>query len=208
MAYLHKTPKIIQWLYPQLQWRYRSNNKILYLTFDDGPIPEVTPKVLDFLKQRNIKASFFCVGENIEKHPNIFRRVVDEGHTIANHTYNHLNGWKTSDEDYLENIKRCNTQISKFGLNNKLFRPPYGRITRRQIKLLKDEYKIVMWDVLSGDFDHELSNERCLRRTIDSTSCGSIIIFHDSIKSISKIDHVLPAYIDHFLNKGFKFLPL
>lgn len=208
MAYLHRTPFFVRWLYPDLKWKEKSGEQLLYLTFDDGPVPEATPQVLEILLKYKIKATFFCVGDNIRKHPDIFMQVLSQGHTIGNHTYNHLNGWKTPWQEYYENTKKCHEEIGKYAPGDNLFRPPYGKISGAQIKALKNEYKIVMWDVLSGDFDPSLSAAECLKKTIKATRDGSIIVFHDSIKALDKIQNTLPYYIEHFLARGYKFLPL
>ncbi len=199
---LHKTPIFLKWIFPSLVWDVKTDEKIIYLTFDDGPIPEVTDFVLDTLKNYNAKATFFCVGENISKNPEVFKRVIEEGHVIGNHTYNHLKGWKTETNIYLENIALCEELISK---SNQLFRPPYGRITREQIKLVSKNYKIIMWDVLSADYEKIISKEACLKNSIKATRSGSIVLFHDHLKTYEKIKFVLPAYLEHFSELGYRF---
>ena len=206
--YLTKIPFLLRWIYPDLVWKKEAGKKILYLTFDDGPVPEATATVLQILSERKIKATFFCVGDNVRKHPELFKRLVEDGHTIGNHTYNHLNGWKTERMSYVDNVIRCNEEFKKNGVECSLFRPPYGRIKRTQIDELQQSFTIVMWDVLSGDFDRKLAPRKCLERTIKATRDGSVITFHDSMKAIDKLEEVLPPYIDHFLAKGYKFLPL
>ena len=181
--------------------------KEIYLTFDDGPVPGPTDFVLDTLKQYDAKATFFCIGDNIQKHPDVFRNIVDNGHAIGNHTFNHVNGWRTSSEMYRENVTRCNDIINSMTerpnpLN--LFRPPYGRITRQQINML-DNYKIIMWDVLSIDYDKALRPEKCLARTIHAARPGSIVVFHDSHKAQHNLMYVLPRFIDHYSSRGFIF---
>ncbi len=198
--YLSKTPHFIQKLFPNFVWRIEDAKGKLYLSFDDGPIPDVTPWVLDTLDQAQAKASFFCVGENVEKHPEIFARVLDEGHTIGSHTHNHLSGWKTDNLTYLLNARRCAQQ-----LNTSLFRPPYGKMTRSQANFLSRHYKVIMWDVLSGDFDPEISAEKCLKNVIQSASDGSIIVLHDSFKTWDKLQYVLPRVLDHFGGLGYSF---
>src|SRR5690606_7547607 len=152
--------------------------------FDDGPIPDVTPEVLNILKKYDVKATFFCVGDNIRKHPDIFDRIKKEGHQIGNHTYNHLKGWNTPHDLYLENTALCNTLTG-----TKLFRPPYGRATRAQYAQLKKQYEIIMWDVMSGDFDEKLDPETCLNNVINHAENGSIVIFHDNIKAIPRVTY-------------------
>lgn len=207
--FLHKTPKLLQWLYPSLLWRVKTDNKELYLTFDDGPIPNLTEHILDVLNELNIKATFFCVGDNLKKHPSIAQRALDEGHKLGNHSYNHLNGWQTSTVDYISNVVRCQRLLYDFdGEAKPLLRPPYGKIKYSQIKLLKRKYTIVMWDVLSGDFSSKISPESCLQQTISATKPGSIIIFHDNLKAEKNVKYALPRYIRHFLEKGYEFKTL
>ncbi len=191
-------------LYPQFIWKKKSSSKVIYLTFDDGPIPEVTEYVLSLLEQYNAKATFFCVGENIEKHPEVYQALLDAGHRTGNHTYNHLKGFETKDEDYIANIHKCRDVITEQE-GKKLFRPPYGKIRRRQARKLKKDYEIIMWDVLTNDFMNSVSKEECLSKSIRYTSPGSIVLFHDSVKTFDKIQFVLPRYIEYFLNKGYKF---
>lgn len=201
--YLIKTPFWLRWLYPTLLWKKPGSSNIIYLTFDDGPIPEVTPFVLEVLRQFDAKATFFCIGDNIRKHPEIFNEVLKAGHSVGNHTFNHLNGWKTEDETYLSNFSLCQKQ-----LNTNLFRPPYGRIKRSQIHKLKEsnpDLKIVMWDVLSGDFDQKLDPDKCLRQTVEATCPGSIIVFHDSLKAFRILQDVLPKALEFWKKKGFSF---
>lgn len=204
--YLVKTPRLLKKLYPQLTWDMSTGNRCIYLTFDDGPIPIVTPWVLNILQQYNAKATFFCIGDNVSKHPDEFEQVKAAGHAIGNHTYNHLKGWTTDDNTYLENFLLADKQ-----LNTNLFRPPYGRIKRSQIKSLKQAkpgLNIVMWDVLSGDFDINLQPEKCLQNVIKHTTDGSIVVFHDSIKAFGRLQYVLPKAMEYWSEKGYKFLPL
>ena len=201
--YLVKSPRLLKKLYPALIWDVKPAKPCIYLTFDDGPIPIVTPFVLNILQRYNAKATFFCIGDNVTKHPEIFEQVKKAGHAIGNHTYNHLKGWKTSDETYLENTLKADEL-----LHTNLFRPPYGRIKRSQIKLLKSakpEIKIMMWDVLSGDFDIGLSPERCLKNVLKHTESGSIIVFHDSLKAFERLKYVLPKAMGAWNKKGFEF---
>jgi peptidoglycan/xylan/chitin deacetylase (PgdA/CDA1 family) len=186
-----------------------SAEKELYLTFDDGPVTGPTEFVLDELSRTGIPATFFCIGDNIIKHPQVFSRINASGHTVGNHTVSHLNGWKTPLEKYVGNVKEFDLITAAEGYKKKstLFRPPYGRITRKQIKALRD-YRIIMWDVLSQDYNHILSPEQCLRRTINACRPGSIIVFHDSYKSERNMEYALPRLIDHFLGKGCRFKAL
>jgi len=206
---VHRTPFFLPLLYPSLTWKVATHEKELFLTFDDGPVPGPTEFVLDALARHNAKATFFCIGDNIAKHPDIFSQIASQGHAIGNHTFNHLSGWKTSTESYLDNTRRCDIEIKarwKGGQNKtqKLFRPPYGRITRRQIKALS-WCKIIMWDVLSIDYRHAYSSEKCLRNTIDATRAGSIIVFHDSRKAEKNLTYALPRFMEHYSSLGYKF---
>ncbi|MRX45568.1 polysaccharide deacetylase family protein [Pedobacter puniceum] len=202
--YLVKTPWLLKKFYPQnLIWNKSRDKKIIYLTFDDGPIPIVTPFVLEILKKFNAKATFFCIGDNINKHQDIFFQLKADGHAIGNHTYNHLNGWKSDNKKYLDNILKCQelTQTD-------LFRPPYGRIKKSQIKNLESKIKnqkIIMWDVLSGDFDTQLSPEKCLNNVLKHTKNGSIVVFHDSLKAFDRLKYTLPKALAHWQAQGYEF---
>lgn len=204
--YFNNAGWLLSLFYPDLVWRRKTRDKVIYLTFDDGPIPEITEYVLDVLKSRAIHATFFCVGDNIRKHPEIFKRIIEDGHRIGNHTFNHLKGWKTEDEVYCENIEKC-TSIINSNQEHKvnLFRPPYGLIKKSQIRRVKDKYQIIMWDVLTGDFDPKHSPEECLNKAKKFTRSGSIVVFHDNIKAKNNLYYALPAYIDCFLEKGYRF---
>jgi len=210
MFYTVKMPWLIKKLYPSLTWEKPTDKKILYLTFDDGPHPTATTFVLDELKKYNAKATFFCIGKNVVQHTDIYKRILDEGHKAGNHTFNHLNGWKVSNEKYLENIFEAAKHI-----DSNLFRPPYGRITRFQIKLLQEKsttssasFKIIMWSVLSGDFDPQLSPRKCLEHVLLHSKPGSIIVFHDSTKAWEKMSFALPKVLEHFSKEGFSFAAL
>jgi len=194
--YFVKTPGIIQSVFAGLVWRI-AKSKNVYLTFDDGPVPEATNWVLDLLKSKNIRATFFCVGENVEKYPEIYQRILDEGHAVGNHTYNHLNSWKTNNNNYTDNIEKASKLIQ-----SSLFRPPYGKVSPGLVKSLKKKYDVVMWDVLSGDFDTSLSPKDCLMNVKENAKEGSIIVFHDSIKVIDTLKIVLPEVISFFEEKG------
>lgn len=198
--YLNHTPSLVQRFLPDCTWRVETTEKLLYLTFDDGPIPEVTPWVLDILESYDAKASFFCVGENVMKHPDIFEELKNRGHSIGSHTYNHLSGWNTPNASFLKNIRKA-SQLT----GSKLFRPPYGRISPAQIKILRNHYQIVMWDVLSGDFDEKIDEETCYQNVINNAREGSIIVFHDSIKSIHKLQYALPKVLDYYTQLGYRF---
>ena len=217
--YTVRPPFFLKWFYPNLIWDKDTNEKVVYLTFDDGPIPNVTDFVLNTLKSFNAKATFFCIGDNIDKHPAIFEQIKTDGHAIGNHTYNHLKGWKTDDKTYVDNFWKCQELT-----DTNLFRPPYGRIKKSQISKLVTSYElqvtsnpnsqpatrnsqlnIVMWDVLSGDFDLNLSSEKCYQNVINNTRNGSIIVFHDSLKAWDRLQYALPKSMEYLLANGYRF---
>ena len=200
----HRTPFFLPHLFPSsLVWRFAESSNNLYLTFDDGPVPGPTDFVLSVLSDYNVTATFFCIGDNIRKHPDVYQRVLAGGHAVGNHTFNHLNGWRNSNKHYVENIGKCDELLGSDN-SSRLFRPPYGRITRSQIRSL-NQYRIIMWDVLSIDYETTLRPEKCLQNTIDATRSGSIIVFHDSIKAERNLMYALPRFIKHFLDQGFSF---
>ena len=202
-----KTNKWVKKIFNNLVWDIPNSDKKIYLTFDDGPIPKVTEWVLDLLKSEEIKATFFCIGDNIKKHPEVYKRILSEGHQTGNHTFNHLNGWKTYTKSYLGNFKLCETEHLKLNTEHSfLFRPPYGKIKPSQSKAIRQlGYKIIMWDVLSYDFDPTISVEKCLENVISNTEQGSIIVFHDSVKAEKNLKYVLPKAIQILKDKGFVF---
>lgn len=206
--FFHKTPAVIRWLYPQLKWTIPTHEKVIYLTFDDGPIPGITDFILDNLKEYEVKATFFCVGDNLRKHPQVAERAMTDGHVLANHTHNHLNGWTTTTDRYLENIEECAEQLVQLGQKRKLLRPPYGKIKRKQISLLKSEYDIIMWDVLSGDYSQKVSPQSCVTNSIKATVAGSIVLFHDNIKAEKNLKYTLPRYLEHFRHTDYQFRTL
>ena len=197
---IYKTPKWIHKLFSWFVWRVPTKEKILYLTFDDGPIPVVTEFVLDELKNYNAKATFFCIGDNVRKNPEIFNRILNEGHAVGNHTYNHLNGWKSNNNNYFENVEKCDTLIK-----SKLFRPPFGKIKKSQYTHLVKEYKIVMWTVLTWDFLKNLDQRYTLKTVLSQTKRGDIVVFHDSLKAEHNIKYLLPKWLKYFADKGFVF---
>ena len=212
-----KIPMVIKKLFPNYVWDISTTKKVIYLTFDDGPTPDITNWTLSILKQYNAKATFFCIGNNIEKHPEIFHDVLKEGHSIGNHTYNHIKGWKTKTEDYVNNINLCESafKVQKLASDNQnvlstnLFRPPYGQITPKQGKtLMALNYKIIMWDVLSFDWDKTITKEACLERVLSKTTAGSIVVFHDSVKASKNMQYTLPKVLKHFSEKGYSFKAL
>jgi peptidoglycan/xylan/chitin deacetylase (PgdA/CDA1 family) len=201
--YLVKSPWLLKKFYPQLIWNRPRSRKVIYLTFDDGPIPVVTPFVLKTLKQYQARATFFCIGDNVQKHPEIYRQVQADGHAIGNHTFNHLKGWDTPDALYKQNFLQADQM-----LNTMLFRPPYGRIKRSQITQLKTArpgLQIIMWDVLSGDFDTELKPEDCLNNVLKHTENGSIVVFHDSLKAFDRLEYALPRALKVWSKAGYQF---
>lgn len=196
-----KIPFWIKLFYPSLVWNKDRAEKKIYLTFDDGPNDTATTYVLNELKRHNAFATFFCIGKNVESNADVYNRIINDGHTVGNHTQNHVNGWNVSCHEYLENITKAKEKI-----DSTLFRPPYGRVKRSQIKALKKMgFEIIMWDVLSGDFDLNLSNEDCLKNVLQNAQSGSIIVFHDSEKAFSKLKYTLPKVLEHLSNKGFVF---
>ena len=204
MFYLVKTPAWVDKVFKRRIWRIDTDEKLLYLTFDDGPHPDHTVYVLDLLKQYQAKATFFCIGKNVKAYPAIYQRILDEGHTVGNHTYNHLNGSKTSDAVYLDNIRAAQQYI-----DSNLFRPPYGRISSFQVEqLLAAGYKLttVMWSVLSGDFDTRISKEQCRNNVILNAGPGSIIVFHDSEKASERMKFALAETLSFFEKRGFSFV--
>ena len=206
-----KTPKVVPKLFPNYVWRIETERKELYLTFDDGPTADITPWVLDTLKTFNAKATFFCIGKNVKNHPDIFNRILTEGHSIGNHTYSHMKGWRNKTPEYIKNFllaeKIIKSEIRNQGSKlQKLFRPPYGQIKPQQgTKILEQGYKIIMWDVLSFDWDKTVSQENCLDNVLSKSKQGSIIVFHDSVKASRNMQFALPKVLEHFSNKGFQF---
>lgn len=198
--YLVKTPQFIQGLFPHCTWKIPVEGKKIFLTFDDGPIPEATPWVVDQLAAFDAKATFFSVGENIVKHPDVHQMVLDNGHSIGNHTFNHLNGWQSENVDYFRNVRHC-ARVAK----TLLFRPPYGKLKPKQAEFLQRHYRIVMWDVLSGDFDQSISSEQCLKNVLSNAKSGSIVVFHDSLKALDKLTYALPRVLEHFADLGYQF---
>ncbi len=203
MNLLVSPPYFARMFYPDAIWRKvpaDSTEKKVYLTFDDGPIPEVTEWVLSFLREEKIKATFFCVGNNVELHPEIFRKVKEEGHICANHTFNHISGWQTPNNQYFENVERCDKYYS-----NRLFRPPHGRITLSQYSKLKRKYQFVFWDVVSFDFDKNTSPQKCFENVCNHTRNGSVIVFHDSVKAQRNLEIALPQSIKFLKEEGYSF---
>lgn len=193
-------PRLLRPLWGKVVWRKNPSEKVIYITFDDGPVPEVTPLVLDVLDKYNIKATFFCVGENVQKYPEIYTDILQRGHKTGNHTFNHLKGFSNSTEIYVENVREASRMI-----NSKLFRPPYGRITPKQKKILQADYEIIMWDIVTYDYNQKLTKESIFRNVKYYTRNGSIVVFHDSTKAKENMLAVLPLAIEYWKEKGYKF---
>lgn len=203
MFYLVKTPWLVEkYLFPRYLWSIPDKEKNIYLSFDDGPHPVATNFILDQLKKFNAKATFFCIGKNVLAYPEIYKRIIFEDHAVGNHTHDHLNGWSVSDDIYLKNIKKAFECI-----DSKIFRPPYGRITGFQAKHVMEtmHYHIIMWSVLSGDFDIRLSPEDCYKNVTKAARSGSIVVFHDSDKAMKRMSYALPKMLDYFSSKGYSF---
>ena len=214
MSFWVKTNYFVKKIFPNYVWDIPNNENKVFLTFDDGPIPEITEWTLEQLKKYDAKATFFCIGNNIEKHPDIFQKIIDDNHALGNHTFNHLNGWKNSTEDYIENVKLCQSQITNPKSHPSdselaqqilnLFRPPYGKIKPSQSKILRKlGYKIIMWDILSYDFDQTITPEKCLDNVLKNVVNGSIIVFHDNVKAEQNIKYALPKTLAFLKEKGF-----
>ncbi|MGC4101759.1 polysaccharide deacetylase family protein [Ferruginibacter sp.] len=203
------TPWWLRRLFPGCTWDIKTKEKEIYISFDDGPHPTITPFVLNELKKYNAKATFFCIGDNVRKYPEVYQQVINDGHAIGNHTMHHINGWKTPDEQYINDIAEADQYIS-----TNLFRPPYGRITKSQIKKLsvketgqpqKPVLKTIMWSVLAGDWIATLKPEKCFEQVKKSVYPGCIIVFHDSDKANDRMSYALPKLLEHFSAKGYVF---
>lgn len=195
-----RVPRMLRKAFPDITWEIPANDPSLYFTFDDGPTPGITAAVLSVLSDFNARATFFCIGRNVERHPEIYRQILAEGHTTGNHTYSHLKGWFTPDREYYLDIELA----SRF-IQSGLYRPAYGMITPRQLRHLKKSYRIVMWDVMSYDFAYNTSPEKCLKQVIRCARPGSVIVFHDSVKASEKVNYALPRLLEHFSSKGYAF---
>ncbi len=197
---LAHTPKFISWFYFNRVWTLPNKEKKIYLTFDDGPVPETTPWVLRTLRKYNAKATFFCVGNNVEKHPKLFDQILQEGHTVGNHTFNHSKGLYCDTDTYVEDVMKAQKLI-----RSNLFRPPHGRMKYKQSQALKNKFHIVMWDVLSVDYDPEVSPQQCVRNVLDNVQEGSVIVFHDSIKAAKNMKYALKIVLRHLSREGYQF---
>jgi peptidoglycan/xylan/chitin deacetylase (PgdA/CDA1 family) len=204
--YWVKTNQIVKFLFPNYIWSIPGNKRVVYLTFDDGPTPEVTEWTLAQLNKYNAQATFFCIGNNIQKHPEIFNTIVQNGHAIGNHTFSHINGWETNNVAYIQNVKDCEVQLSKLMSNNSnLFRPPYGKVSLKQARMLrKMGYKIIMWDILTADFDTTISPQQCVDNVLKNICPGTIIIFHDSVKAFKNLEYALPETLKFLDQNGYK----
>lgn len=201
--YLVHTPQYVQALFPGLIWKMPSRQNEIFLTFDDGPIPEVTPWVLETLRAFDARATFFCVGDNVRKYPEVFQQILNTGHQAGNHTFNHISGWSTENITYFNNIRHCARMV-----NSNLFRPPYGKVKPSQVQFLQRHYQIIMWDVLSGDFDRDLTPEACYQNVIHHAGPGSIVVFHDSLKAETNLRYALPRVLEYFSARGYSFSAL
>lgn len=190
----------MKWLYPGVVWNFSRREKVLYLTFDDGPIPDVTPKVLDILVRYNALATFFSIGDNVRKHPDIFRQIQTAGHRIGNHSFHHYNSWKVSATDYIHDVELATSVI-----DSDLFRPPYGKLTPRTLWYLRKKFRVVMWDVISCDFDTKVSAEQVYQNVIENVGPGSVVVFHDSLKAAPSMLVALPKVLDYFKKEGYVF---
>ncbi len=198
--YMVRLPIFIRWMYPGSLWRVKTKEKVAYLTFDDGPIPEVTPWVLDVLEAENIKATFFCVGDNVFKHPQVFNRLLRDGHKVGNHTFNHLAAFKTPKDTYLSNVAEAEEWIK-----SDLFRPPHGQLSPTSFQKLRNKYKVVFWDVLSCDFDQSKTGEECFQIVKKNTRPGTVIVFHDSLKAEKNMKEALIKTIAYLKQEGYSF---
>ncbi len=201
--YFVKTPKIFRLFFKDYIWKIHGSGKNLFLTFDDGPHKEITPLILKILDGYNAKATFFVLGKNAEKHPGLIEDIRSEGHSIGNHSYSHNNGWGQGTKGFLQDIEKCDKTI-----HSTLFRPPFGKLTKRQATKLKKKYKLVYWTVMPGDFDARISKQTCLSRSVENTGNGSIIVFHETEKSKENLLYTLPLFLNHFSEKGFVFKSL
>lgn len=198
--FIEQPPQFIRQLYPHAHWRMNTSEKAVYLTFDDGPIPEVTPWVLNVLDKYQIKATFFMVGDNVRKHPDEYKMVVERGHRIGNHTFNHLKGFEEGSERYIANIDKADCYLS-----TDLFRPPHGIMRMKQYRMLSKRYRIIMWDLVTRDYNSKLNGEQVLRKVRKYARNGSIITFHDSLRSVDNLRYALPRAIEWLQGEGYEF---
>lgn len=200
MQIMVRPPHLFRQVYKGATWRMSHSEKKIYLTFDDGPVPGVTTEALSLLKKYDVKATFFCVGENVKKHPEIFEQIIAGGHSVGNHTMHHFDGWKHSWFDYMRDVKECAQTF-----HSKLFRPPYGHMRRSQFQTLARRCKVIMWDVLTCDYDKSYAKEHCLELALMYSREGSIVVFHDSEKARERMLYAMPRYIEVMKERGFEF---
>ncbi len=201
---INHPPQFVRRLLPNFCWKVENQDSTLYLTFDDGPTPEVTEHVLDVLAEYNAKATFFCLGRNVDHYPDIYNRIVADGHATGNHTYSHLNGWKVSSKEYIDDVALASQYI-----DSRLMRPPYGRFTKKQIQPLREQgYKMILWDVMPEDYNHNVSADDCCNCVLHYATGGSIITFHDSVKASRNMYYALPRVLKYFTDKGYTFAKL
>jgi len=200
MKYIVHPPEMLRSYYKNVTWRIPVDEKKLFITFDDGPIPDITPWALDLLSKYNAKATFFCIGRNVERHPEVFSQILDEGHKVGNHSYSHVRGMFKDHEEYLADI-----ELGQKFIKAQYFRPPHGRIKRNQVEILKNQYTIILWDVLCMDFDTKLTPEKCWKNVVNYTKPGAIVVFHDSVKAEPRMKYALEKTLDHYGDKGFQF---
>jgi peptidoglycan/xylan/chitin deacetylase (PgdA/CDA1 family) len=193
-----RPPSFLRWIYPNAVWNLPSEQKVVYLSFDDGPTPFVTEKVLELLEEYQAKATFFCIGKNIERHPELFNIVKEKGHHIGSHTYSHLNGWKSKPTDYLNDYHKGRDLA-----RSNLFRPPYGRILLNPLQTIQKQDKVIMWDILSKDYDYKLSPDEVFNNVTRNIKPGSIIVFHDSEKAKKNVLAVLPQLLQYLKQQGY-----
>jgi peptidoglycan-N-acetylglucosamine deacetylase len=201
--FIEQLPYFIRGVYFGATWRKSRHEKVIYLTFDDGPIPEVTPWVLDILDQYKIQATFFCVGENVERYPELYKEIIRRGHRTGNHTYNHMRGFFTDSQTYLENSEKASRCIDSI-----LFRPPHGEMRFSQLKALRKKYEVIQWDVITRDYNQKLAKEKVLDIVKKYARNGSIIVFHDSLKAEKNMRYAMPKAIEFLLQKGYQFKSL
>ncbi len=196
-----KIPGILKFVFPDITWDIKDDRRpAIYLTFDDGPTPEITGEVLSMLKQFTASATFFCIGRNVERHPEIYAKILEGGHAVGNHTYSHLKGWYTADTAYYADIA-----LAAQFIHSSLYRPAYGMIRVRQKNHLKQDYRIVMWDVMSYDFNINTSPQTCLNNVIQNATAGSVVVFHDSVKATKNLLYTLPRVLEYYAEKGWAF---
>jgi peptidoglycan-N-acetylglucosamine deacetylase len=200
---LFKVPSAFPFLFRKLCWKIRTTENVIYLTFDDGPEPAVTPFVLDLLSRYNAKATFFCIGKNAKANKTLFDNIVERGHAVGNHTFSHIKGWTTDSKTYLKDVEACDEVFS-----STLFRPPYGKITATQYRKLVRRYSVVLWDVITHDYKKDLNREEALRKTIEAIRPGSVVVFHDSLKAKDNLEYLLPKVMEHFASRNFTFREL